>query len=105
MPVGVRSVSPWMSVWYQRKSHSFSYVVIQASYQIQQPKKQHFQQNQNYSRLAGLTYTDKKHPYFDVSNSEGYTERRKYTAMSVMLLIIIIYSVSSSDSYLAILSY
>lgn len=28
-------------------------------------------QNPNDSSLAGLTYIDKKHPYFDESNSEG----------------------------------
>lgn len=62
-----------------------------------------FWQNQNYSRLAGLTHTGKKHPYVDVSNSEGCNEKRNYTAMSVMLLIIMIFSISSSESCLAVL--
>lgn len=80
-------------------------MVVQASYQVEQPKKWHFWQNQNYSRLAGLTHTDKKHPYFDVSNSEGCTEKRNYTAMSVMLVIIMIFSISSSESCLAVCAY
>lgn len=92
-------------VWYHTEIHSLSYVVVQVSYQAAQPKKWHSWQNQNYSRLAGLsnTFLDKKHPYFDVSNSEGFTEKRNYTAMSVMLLIIMIFSISSSESHLAVL--